>query len=77
LGLCIRSPVFVSVKNKDCDPFGIFSSPIGARGPEYREMAKGRGAPDRLISRLVGKILEFFYTLLVDKLDDIGCSGLS
>jgi hypothetical protein len=24
---------FVSIKNKDCDPFGIFSSLIGVRGP--------------------------------------------
>jgi len=30
---------------------------------------------DRSSSRLVGKILQLFYTLLVDELDNIGCSG--
>lgn len=62
---------FVSVKNKDGDPFGIFSSPIGVRGPEHREMAMDAVHLDRLIFRLVGKILEFLDALFIDKLDDI------
>jgi hypothetical protein len=61
-----------------CGLISFLSSPEGLWGLENHMLQDEpqKIDRDRLIFRLVGQNLELFYTLLVDKLDNVGCSGL-